>query len=133
MNYRQQLEVIKGLSIPPDTQTRMDCPFCNGRNTLSIDTTENKLGWYCFHASCNAKGKQEGEKNMQYVERVFHGNKSLHIEDIEFKIPDSFQSIYSNEKAMRWLSNNNLMKVEANSFYRDDRYFITYEEVQVEL
>ena len=29
---------------------------------------------------------------MQYVERVFHGNKSLHIEDIEFKIPDSFQS-----------------------------------------
>ena len=29
------------------------------------------------------------------------------VEDIEFKIPDSFQSIYSNEKAMRWLSNNN--------------------------
>ena len=45
---------------------------------------------------------------MQYVERVFHGNKELHIEDINFKIPDSFQSIYSNEKAMRWLSNNNL-------------------------
>ncbi len=38
----------------------MDCPFCNGRNTLSIDTTENKIGWYCFHASCSAKGKQEG-------------------------------------------------------------------------
>jgi len=107
LNYRQQLEVIKGLSIPSETQTRMDCPFCNGRNTLSIDTTENKIGWYCFHASCSAKGKQEGEKNMQYVQRVFHGNKALHIEDIEFKIPDSFQSIYSNEKAMRWLSNNN--------------------------
>ena len=97
MNYRQQLEVIKGLSIPSETQTRMDCPFCNGRNTLSIDTTENKVGWYCFHASCKAKGKKEGEKNMHYVDRVFHGNKALHIEDTEFKIPDSFQSIYSNE------------------------------------
>jgi DNA primase len=107
LNYSQQLEVIRGLSIPPETQTRMDCVFCNGNNTLSIDTTENKISWYCFHASCSAKGKKEGEKNMQYVEKVFFGN----TEDIqihsEFKIPDSFQSIYSNEKAMRWLHNNN--------------------------
>ena len=85
----------------------MDCPFCNGRNTLSIDTTENKIGWYCFHSTCNAKGKHQGEKNMHYVDRVFHGNQTLHIEDTEFKIPDSFQSIYSNEKAMRWLSTTN--------------------------
>ena len=41
---------------------------------------------------------------MQYVEKVFQGNKELHIEDKDFPIPDSFQSIYSNEKAMRWLS-----------------------------
>ena len=57
MNYKQQLAVIEGLFVPPDSQVRMDCPFCSGSNTLSIDTTENKIGWYCFHASCNAKGK----------------------------------------------------------------------------
>ena len=62
MNYKQQLAVVEGLFIPPDSQIRMDCPFCNGKNTLSIDTTENKIGWYCFHASCKAKGKKEGEK-----------------------------------------------------------------------
>ena len=107
MNYKQQLSVVTGLFVPPDTTIRMDCPFCSGKNTLSVDTTENNLRWYCFHATCNAKGTQQGEKNMQYVERVFHGNKDLHIEDKEFQIPDSFQSIYSNEKAMRWLSNNN--------------------------
>ena len=107
MNYSQQLEVIKGMALKSDTQYRVDCPFCNNKNTLSVDTTENKTSWYCFHSSCSAKGKKEGEKNMQYVEKVFHGNQDLHIEDIEFKIPDSFQSIYSNEKAMRWLSNNN--------------------------
>ena len=98
MNYKQQLAVVEGLFIPSDTQIRMDCPFCNGRNTFSVDTTEGNLNWYCFHASCSAKGKKQGEKNMQYVERVFHGNQELHIEDVNFKIPDSFQSIYSNEK-----------------------------------
>ena len=87
MNYKQQLAVVEGLSLQSDIQTRMDCPFCNGRNTFSVDTTEGNLNWYCFHASCSAKGKKQGEKNMQYVERVFHGNQELHIEDVNFKIP----------------------------------------------
>jgi hypothetical protein len=38
LNYKQQLEVIQGLSIPPDTTIRMDCPFCHNKNTLSVDT-----------------------------------------------------------------------------------------------
>jgi len=107
LNYKQQLEVIKGLSIDKDTQARIDCPFCNGRNTLSIDTSDNKISWYCFHASCSAKGRQQGQKDIHYVQKVFHGNKDLHIEDKDFVMPDSFQSIYSNKKAMNWLSNNN--------------------------
>ena len=128
MNYKQQLAVIEGLFVPPDSQVRMDCPFCSGSNTLSIDTTENQIGWYCFHASCNAKGKKQGEKNMQYVQNVFHGNKTLHIEDAEFKIPDSFQSIYSNDKAMHWLSKNNCW--ESWSWGRADfKYDIKYERV----
>ena len=85
MNYKQQLAVVEGLSLQSDIQTRMDCPFCNGRNTFSVDTTEGNLNWYCFHASCSAKGKKQGEKNMQYVKRVFHvtstrliGRKQIH-------------------------------------------------------
>ena len=91
MNYKQQLVVIQGLQLVEDTQVRIDCPFCSGRNTLSVDTTDNNLSWYCFHASCNAKGKKQGEKNMQYVARVFHGNQDLSIEDVEFTIPDSLK------------------------------------------
>ena len=62
LNYKQQLAVVEGLSLQPDIQTRMDCPFCNGRNTFSVDTTEGNINWYCFHASCSAKGKKQGEK-----------------------------------------------------------------------
>ena len=128
MNYKQQLAVVQGLFVPPDTNIRMDCPFCNNKNTLLVDTTENKISWYCFHASCKAKGKKEGEKNMHYVEKVLHGNQELHIEDKDFPIPDSFQSIYSNEKAMRWLSTNNCW--EAWSWGRADfRYDVKQNRV----
>ena len=69
MNYKQQLNIIQGLFIPPDTQMRMDCPFCKNLNTLSVDTTENNINWYCFHASCKARGKkeeaQEKEKSQE--------------------------------------------------------------------
>ncbi len=106
MNYKQQLAVVQGLSIQSDTQTRMDCPFCNGRNTFSVDTTDNKLGWYCFHASCKAKGKHEGQKTMDYVTKTF-SNKKDDTELSSFKVPESFKSPFSHEKAMRYLQNNN--------------------------
>ena len=106
----------------------MDCPFCSGRNTLSIDTSENKISWYCFHASCTARGRKLGEKDMHYVQKVLSGNKDLHLEDKEFVMPDSFQSIYSNEKAMRWLSSNNCW--ESWSWGRADfRYDVKQDRV----
>ncbi len=107
MNYKQQLEVVKGLSLDKDVQKRMDCPFCNGRNTFSIDTSDNKISWYCFHASCSAKGRQQGEKDIHYVKKIFQKNTDNVKVYEEFIIPDSFQSLYSNNNAMHWLSDNN--------------------------
>ena len=69
MNFQQQLAVVEGLGVPPDTQVRMDCPFCQNKNTFTVTTTSNSIGWYCFHASCSAKGKKNGEKNMTYADR----------------------------------------------------------------
>ena len=116
MNYKQQLAVVEGLSIPSDTEMRMDCPFCSNKNTLTIDTTNNSIGWYCFHASCTAKGRKQGEKNMSYVNTTFkQKDESL---DTEFYIPDSFKSVHSNEKAMMYLHKNNCW--EAWSWGRAD-------------
>ena len=81
MNYKQQLNIIQGLFIPPDTQMRMDCPFCKNLNTLSVDTTENNLNWYCFHSTCKARGKKEGEKNMQYVSTTFNKKENKSYTD----------------------------------------------------
>ena len=59
-------------------------------NKSPLHTTENNINWYCFHASCKARGKKEGEKNMQYVEKVLKGNQELYIENEEFKIWSSW-------------------------------------------
>lgn len=106
MNYKQQLEVIKGLLIPSDIKMRIDCPFCSNKNTLLIDTTNNSYGWYCFHASCKAKGKHQGEKNMSYVQATFKPKEKI-IRQTEFVIPESFKSVFSNAKAMEYLHKNN--------------------------
>ena len=116
MNYKQQLEVVQGLFVPPDTAMRMDCPFCNGKNTLSIDTMHNNINWYCFHASCSAKGKYQGEKNMNYVNATFKQKEES--SDTEFIIPDSFKILDSNDKAKKYIHKNNCW--EAWSWGRAD-------------
>ena len=49
---------------------------------------------------------------------------------IPFETEPTIEKIENN---VAYYLNNNLMKVEANNFYKVDRYFITYEEVKVEL
>jgi DNA primase len=105
LNYKQQLNIIEGLFIPPETLIRVDCPFCKNINTLSVDTTENNIKWYCFHASCKAKGKKEREKNMQYVSATF--NKKENNINERFIIPDSFKIVSTNKNAQMYLHKNN--------------------------
>jgi hypothetical protein len=77
LNYKQQLEVVQGLFVPPDTQIRMDCPFCKNINTLSVDTQNNSINWYCFHSTCKARGKKQGEKDMRYVSSTFNKKENM--------------------------------------------------------
>jgi len=67
MNFSQQLSLIKTLVPSGEVDTRMDCPFCSGTNTLTIKRENADLLWYCFHASCSAKGNHEGEMTMEQV------------------------------------------------------------------
>ena len=116
MNYKQQLAVVQGLFIPPDTQIRLDCPFCKNKNTLSVDTQNNSINWYCFHSTCKAKGKHDGEKNMQYVSNTF--KKIDKDTSQEFILHDSFNIVSSNNNAQMYLHKNNCW--EAWSWGRAD-------------
>ena len=55
----------------------------------------------------------------------------LGIEAVAIIPFDNEPEIEQLENDIAYYLNHNLMKVEANSFYTTDRYFITYEEVSI--
>ena len=56
---------------------------------------------------------------------------ALGIEAVAIIPFDNEPEIEQLENNIAYYLNHNLMKVEANSFYSADRYFITYEEVSI--
>lgn len=110
MNYSQQLLIIKNLIPNTDVDTRMDCPFCHNTNTLTIKKNNADLMWYCFHASCSAKGKHQDEVTMQQVyETVVAKRKE---KEKPFVLPSSFISIHSEPKCVEYLKKNNCIKAK---------------------
>ena len=112
MNYSQQLLIIKTLIPNTDVDTRMDCPFCHNTNTLTIKKNNADLMWYCFHASCSAKGKHQEAMSMEQIyETVVRKDKEKEKEK-DFVVPSSFISIHSEPKCIEYLRKNNCLKVK---------------------
>ena len=81
MHYKEQLAIIKSLGITGETDTRMDCPFCYHPNSFIVKNENGKLSWYCFHASCNAKGAIQEEKTMNDIESLLKEKENLITQD----------------------------------------------------
>jgi len=111
MNFSQQLNLIKTLVPSGEVDTRMDCPFCNGTNTLTIKRENSDLLWYCFHASCTAKGNHEGEMTMEQVyETVVKQKEYGNQKECIFTQPKSFVSIFSTNKCTDYLKKNHCIE-----------------------
>jgi len=106
MNFSQQLSLIKTLVPSGEVDTRMDCPFCSGTNTLTIKRENADLLWYCFHASCSAKGNHEGEMTMEQVYETVVTKEKEKAKEKEFIQPKSFVSIFSTDKCTDYLKKN---------------------------
>ena len=105
MNYADQIEVIKDLGLDEGQSMRMDCPFCMRNNTFSISKEDSKVLWYCFSASCDAKGAYYTEKTMHDIEHFIYQNKDK--VDVDFIVPKNFISPHSSNRCLRYLMNNN--------------------------
>jgi DNA primase len=111
MNFSQQLNLIKTLVPSGEVDTRMDCPFCQGTNTLTIKRNNADLLWYCFHASCTAKGNHEGEMTMeQVIDTVVKQNVVTKEKEKEFVLPKSFVSVFSTDKCTDYFKKNHCME-----------------------
>ena len=110
MNFSQQLSLIKTLVPSGEVNTRMDCPFCSGTNTLTIKRENADLFWYCFHASCSVKGKHVGEMTMEQIYETVVMKEKEKAKEKDFIIPKSFVSVFSTDKCTNYLKKHHCME-----------------------
>ena len=113
MNFKNQLSIIETLVQGSEVDMRTDCPFCNHSNTLTIKKANGKLLWYCFHASCSAKGHMQKEMSMKDVGSVFD-DSSYKKNKKRFQIPKHFVTIYSTDRCTDYMKKNNCMQAYIN-------------------
>jgi len=110
MDFQKQLAVVESIA-HADCDIRMDCPFCTHSNTFIIKKNNSKLSWYCFHASCNARGKHTGKLTMEDVQATIENydrsDEEMKRKRKSFSVPPQFTSILSNEKCIDYIRKNN--------------------------
>lgn len=110
MDFQKQLAVVESIA-HADCDIRMDCPFCNHSNTFILKKKNAKLSWYCFHASCTAKGIHTGKLTMEDVQATIENydrsDEEKKRKRKSFSIPPQFTSILSNEKCIDYIRKNN--------------------------
>lgn len=107
MSYVNQLHTITNLIPPNRTRTRVHCPFCGGRNTLSISRVNGTLLWNCHRASCDASGGEQGQRTFDDIRARL--SPSTKPKDLTFDVPTHFTNVLSEERAVAYLRRNNCM------------------------
>ena len=107
MNYAEQIEVIKGLNVDEGQSIRMDCPFCMRTNTFSVTKENSKILWYCFSASCEAKGSFNSERTMHDISYYIHKHDDLTVQN--FIVPKNFVSPHTQDRCIRYMIENNCL------------------------
>ena len=115
MDYKYQMKIINGMAVQPNTDVRIDCPFCFHPNTFTLKNIDGKIMWNCFRASCNAKGKISRDMSPEELKK-FLNSKELSLQNkmksdnkIKWSVPDYFTSVYSSNRALNYIKNNNCL------------------------
>ena len=115
MDYSYQTKIINGMAVQPNTDVRIDCPFCFHQNTFTLKNIDGKIMWNCFHASCDAKGKISRDMSPEELKKFLSSqelslqNKMKSDNKIKWSVPDYFTSIYSCNRAVNYIKNNNCL------------------------
>lgn len=119
MSYSEQLKYVQSLGIRAGQHRRVDCPFCNGRNTLSVSNEFGQLLWGCFRASCDVKGVAETTRSVDDIRAAL----TKRVNSVpKFRLPDYLTSVMSEERARKYLE-----KFHCQEAYATGRAEIRYD------
>lgn len=102
-----QLEVVRSLSVEAGQGTRFDCPFCGGSNCFSVDKDRGKLKWFCFRASCPARGIADYARTPADIRSLLANPEEINTR--KFVLPDHIMPLSSDEAAVELVRKYNAM------------------------
>lgn len=110
-NFREQLEIVKQIRIAEGEHKTLNCPFCNGHKKFTIDRlATGELLWNCFRASCNAKGRYNGERSIEGAKAYLSGRSEPKSKISRLPIPAITARVEHNKAACEYLSNVNSLE-----------------------
>ena len=120
MDYNYQVKVINGMSVQPDTDVRIDYPFCSHNKTFTLKNIDGKIMWNCFYALCNAKGMISRDMSPEELKNYLSASDdamelSPKIE-CDFKLPHHFTSVHSNARCLEYIKQNNCQNLHNQPF-----------------
>lgn len=122
-SYRDQLDIIKQITMTEGQSRSLDCPFCGGRKKFTISRNEEGMTlWNCYRASCTVKGSYAGPRSAAALRR--HMEKKRETPSLsptrmgkkETPLPPITKSIRNEPAALEFLTANNCMEAYENGY-----------------
>tara|TARA_R100001086_G_scaffold80394_1_gene39237 strand:+ start:505 stop:1314 length:810 start_codon:yes stop_codon:yes gene_type:complete len=104
------IDIINKHSPVEGDRVRLHCPFCGGRDTLTISKIDGKILWNCYKASCNTKGAREYSRSKSEIKSFLQKNYHHNIYYPDFQIPGQFTNFSENPRVINYLRKNHCMR-----------------------
>lgn len=118
-SYREQLSIIRQISMPEGQSRTLDCPFCGGSKKFTISRLDDGvLLWNCYKASCPAKGSHQGKRSASSLRAALNAPKVLPSAPARrvTPLPAITKNIRNDASALQFVTDNNCLEAYDNGF-----------------
>lgn len=110
-NFKEQLELVERIKIREGDFKRIDCPFCGGKKTFTLDRhSDGKLLWNCYKASCGARGVKQYGRSLNAAKRYISGSEKENHQRPQTPLPDITTNVRNKAEALEYLKSVNSLE-----------------------
>jgi hypothetical protein len=110
-NFKEQLELVERIKIREGDFKRIDCPFCGGKKTFTLDRhSDGKLLWNCYKASCGARGVKQYGRSLNAAKRYISGSEKENHQRTQTPLPDITTNVRNKADALEYLKSVNSLE-----------------------
>ena len=116
-SYREQLDIIKQISMTEGQSRSLDCPFCGGRKKFTISKSSDGLTlWNCYRASCPVKGSYTGKRSAASLRRSLDKTPVVAETKRSTPLPPITKNIRNEPVALDYVTENNCLEAYDNGY-----------------